>query len=68
MFENQADLIAAQDAAIFGAQAIQEETGGLRVMGISCGTRTPMGKQEVEFSDGEKVLLSKQQIAAIRMM
>jgi hypothetical protein len=68
VFTHPADLQAAQDAAIFSAQAMHDESDGLRVEGISAGTHTPVGKQEVLFSDGEKVLLSKQQIAAIRMM
>lgn len=68
MFNNPADLQAAQDAAIFGASQLQHETDGLRVTGVSVSSKTPRGKQEVCFSDGEKVLLSKQQIAAIRMM
>lgn len=64
---NGASLQAAQDAAIFGAQARQDETEGLRVESIGAGVGTPMGKQEVTFSDGEKVLLSRQQLAAIRL-
>jgi hypothetical protein len=59
-----ATLQAAQDAAILGSQARIDEADGLRVVSI---VDTRIGKQEVNFSDGEKVMLTRQQIAAIRM-
>lgn len=65
---NGASLQAAQDAAIYKAQERYEDTGGLRVDSVGAGVDTPVGKQRVTFSDGETVLLSKEQIAALRTM
>src|SRR5436305_12525970 len=68
VYDSPAALQAAQDAAIFGAQARYDEAEGLRVESIRAGADTKVGKQLVTFSDGEKVMLSKQQIAALRSM
>lgn len=61
-------LQAQQDAAIMAAAERHEEAGGLRVVSMAAGIDTPMGRMKIEFSDGEAIYLSKQQVAAIRSM
>lgn len=63
---DQSQLQNAQDAAIMAAAQRHDEAEGLRV---TAAAPSPDGEsQRIEFSDGSHVVMTKQQVAALRSM